>query len=391
LLFAGLTFASAAPSGPAAAATARATWSALADPAPLTAAEEAAPQAAALARRFNPAMAFPTRDIWPTSVAYAWHDSPSLMARVVAKTGRVVREYVAVAGAALEKDWGRLPDADAGGDSVEYYIDAPGDDRVVGGKVGWLERWRAIMGAPQAVTSAPYPPTQYAHVFWFNRARGLVGVQYWFYYPYDYWINRHEGDWEHVNVILQGPTRLGDAAAYRAVGYQYFFHGFMYEPQRVALTGAAGSHALVFAGGKSRLLFWSGDVSGGSYPFPAYYEGAGGLIGPLSPGDDTRKPKRYIAAEDFQVVVLPEPARVDARRHPGLSWLRVAFFAGQQRVYGNPFVIDWLDRGGPPPQPGRRRDWNAGAPPPLWKGAVRAAERLALPPGWRVQVADLAR
>src|SRR5256885_16648929 len=41
------------------------TWSDLSEPSPLTPEEEELPLVRALAHRFNPAMAFPTRDIWP--------------------------------------------------------------------------------------------------------------------------------------------------------------------------------------------------------------------------------------------------------------------------------------------------------------------------------------
>lgn len=364
----------------------RPVWSAFADPSPLSAAEENSPAAAALARKHNPAMAFPTEDIWPTSVSYGWHDKKNLMARVVAKTGRVMREYVAVAGAALDGSWGDLPESDGAGDRVEYYTDGPGDDRVVGGKVAWLARWREIMAAPRNVTAAAYPPTQYAHVFWYNQAKGLLAVQYWFYYPYNLWINRHEGDWEHINVIFKGPRTLASPAAFKPVGVQFFFHGQMYEPRRVATTGANGNHVMVFTGGRSKLLFWEGSFSGGSYPFPAYYPGAGGHAGPLAPGDDTRDPERFIAAEDFKVVMLPEPDRVDPRRHPGLSWLRVPYYAGQNQVYGNPFVLDWLERGGAPQQPGRKKDWNARETSPHWSGTVKPAKSLRLPAGWTAQI-----
>src|SRR5947207_14899000 len=44
------------------------TWSDLAEPSPLTPEEEELPLVRALAHRFNPAMVFPTRDVWPVNV-----------------------------------------------------------------------------------------------------------------------------------------------------------------------------------------------------------------------------------------------------------------------------------------------------------------------------------
>src|SRR5690242_18460271 len=59
------------------------TWGDLAQPEPLTPDEEELPVLRAMAHRFNPAMAFPTRDIWPVEVRYSWHDGSPLIARVM--------------------------------------------------------------------------------------------------------------------------------------------------------------------------------------------------------------------------------------------------------------------------------------------------------------------
>src|SRR5829696_754744 len=72
------------------------TWSDLHQPEPLTPDEEELPLIQALAHRFNPAMAFPTRDIWPVEVRYSWHDGSPLQARVVSPDGRELRSYEAL-------------------------------------------------------------------------------------------------------------------------------------------------------------------------------------------------------------------------------------------------------------------------------------------------------
>lgn len=364
-------------------------WRDLARPEPLTVLEEASHDVATLAHRYNPAMAFPTRDVWPTSVSYAWHDGSNLIGRIVAKTGRVVREFVALRHQALDRDaWDHLPTQDNQGNRIEYYVDAPGDDRLIGQSTAWLERWRAIMNPydqARPVTMATYPPTQYAHLFWYNRAAGLLAIQYWFYYPYDEWINHHEGDWEHINVILHGPNHLTTGADFGPVAYQFFFHGFSYEPEQVITvsgTDPRESHVLVFAGGKSRFLGWSGTFSGGSYPLPAVYRRAGGGWKHFRPDEDTRNPQRYVASHEFRVIVLPEPERLDTRAQPELSWLKLPFFAGQPVVYRNPFVVAWFERGGVPQQPGLRRDWNARHLQRAWRGQPDRPQTVRLPNGW---------
>ncbi len=377
------------------------TWRELARPEPLTAEEEAQPLLGALAQRFAPAMAFPTRDIWPVEVRYAWQDGSDLRARVVDPQGRLVREYVALPSAELAGGRWRadLPEKDGEGNRIEYYVDAPGDDRVEGGLSGWRRRWRSIMGGDpnshQPPQAQDFPPTQYVHFFWFNRAKGLLGVQYWFYYPYNEWINHHEGDWERINVILRGPTKLSPRAQFRPVGYQFFFHLWTYEPSQVVRirgTDPREDHVVVYAGGQSRFLLWSGTTSGGSYPLPAVYPAAGGGFAKWRPADDTTKPARFIRPEDFQLILLPEPERVDPTYTPDLAWLRLPFYAGQSRMYRNPLAMNGYSFGQAPAQPARQGGWNSVANPPTWTEKPRFEARdLRLPRSWQAVVDQTTR
>ena len=325
---------------------------------PLSAAEERDPAAVEIARRFNPAMALPDADgPWPVAVRYTWSAGADLQTRTVAAGGAVLHSGTAVAGADLDRRaWDDLPDHDAAGNRIEYWVDGPGDDRVQDGLSDWRRRWRE---------TADKTPTQYAHLFWLNRARGELVIQYWFFYPFNEWINHHEGDWEHVNVVVSGPGRLGPSSEYRMLGAEFYFHGSRLDTDQ-PIRG--GEHPVVYVGGRGRVLWWAGTQSGGSYPRPASYPGAAGSFGPIGVADDTRKPARTLEAERFDVVLLPEPARLDARAHPNLSWLKLPFFAGQSRTYENPPLVDHFGGGRPPRQPARRADWDAIASRPLWSG-----------------------
>jgi hypothetical protein len=262
-------------------------WRDLASSEPLSAEEEALPSLMALARQFNPGMALPAQDIWPVEVRYAWHDGSDLKARVMGKDGRLVRDYIALDWERLaNNEWAGLADRADQDNRIDYHVDAPGDDRAWQGVTGWRQRWRSIMGGNAAAHEPPqaldYRPTQYVHLFWFNRAKGLLGIQYWFYYPYNEWINHHEGDWEHINVIVRGPSRVSEKAVWRPVGYQFFFHCWTYEPGQVARIRGSDpreDHILVYAGGYSQFLLWKGWNSGGSYPLPALFAAAGGGLG----------------------------------------------------------------------------------------------------------------
>ena len=202
----------------------------------LTAAEESSPAAVEIARRFNPAMALPDRDgPWPVAVRYSWSAGADLQSRTIAGDGKVLHAGSAVAGAELDRRrWDELPDHDPAGHRIEYWVDGPGDDRVRDGVTEWRRRWRAASAADRT-------PTQYAHLFWLDRARGVLVVQYWFFYPFNEWVNHHEGDWEHVNLILQGSGRLAGAADqqdYRMIGCEFYFHG-----HRIDVTAEWAGHS----------------------------------------------------------------------------------------------------------------------------------------------------
>jgi hypothetical protein len=340
---------------------------------PLDAREEASPAALALARRFNPAMAFPEADgLTPVAVSYAWSGGADLRSRSVAADGRIVRDAVVRKAADLDRvRWDELPTRDGRGNRVEYWVDAPGDDRRTEGVSNWRRSWREARRARPQTTE----PTQYAHLFWLDRAAGLLVIQYWFYYPYNEWINHHEGDWEHINVILQGSCtadrarcRVDGAGDFKPVDHEFYFHRFRMDIPHPERNAENGEHAVVFVGGRAQLWWWTGDQSGGSYPMAAQFPGAGFGAGPFDVGDDTRTPARTIPASAFKVVLLPEPERLDAERHPELSWLKLPFFAGQPRVHHNPPFIDRFGGGKAPEQPGRRKAWNAIATRPLWTG-----------------------
>ncbi|MCG5051701.1 MAG: hypothetical protein KA712_01950 [Myxococcales bacterium] len=366
-------------------------WADLADPTTLTPAEEAAPAGAILARRFNPAMAFVHRDIWPVPVRYAWADGAGLTARVLDEQGRTVRQYEALPHRRLaDDDWSDLPTTDADGRRIHYAVDAPGDDRMEQGVSAWRRRWRAIMNGDPLEHAAPaafeYAPTQHAHLFWFNRAKGLLAIQYWFYFPYNEWINHHEGDWEHVNVILRGPSRLDGDEGFRPVGYQFFFHEFTHEPHEVVRVGGSDpreDHVVVYTGGRSQFLRWQGLQSGGSFPMPGVYTGVGGGVTGYRADEDVSRPERFIRPEDFAITMLPEPDRLDVGLFPELSWLRLDFFAGQAVMHMNPLALNGMTFGSTPRQPARQEAWNNAWIPRPWQGRSTYAQNApALPSGW---------
>ena len=97
---------------------------------------------------------------------------------------------------------------DLTGGLPDYHLDLPGDPLNPGCT---YEQWAG------QVTQGTRPTT-YAHVVREEGRQGLA-LQYWFFYPFNDFNNKHESDWEMVQVefagsdaataLQQGPTRVG--------------------------------------------------------------------------------------------------------------------------------------------------------------------------------------
>ena len=57
----------------------------------------------------------------------------------------------------------------------------------------YLAALSPLVGGPPVVT--------YAHVV-ADKNRDHITIQYWFFYFYNDWFNKHEGDWEMIQVML---------------------------------------------------------------------------------------------------------------------------------------------------------------------------------------------
>ena len=90
-----------------------------------------------------------------------------------------------------------------------------------------------------------------------------IVVQYWFFYPFNDSGNRHEGDWEHINVVLNSEN----IAAADIVRVEYYFH----EKVEVARIPGQdyelvdGTHPLVYVGGYTESCDLNGYGTHGSY------------------------------------------------------------------------------------------------------------------------------
>jgi hypothetical protein len=78
----------------------------------------------------------------------------------------------------------------------DYHLDFPGDALDPGCD---YERW-----ARQMLVGSK--PTVYAHVATDPAGPGELSLQYWFFYPFNDWNNKHEGDWEMIQLVFDAPS-----------------------------------------------------------------------------------------------------------------------------------------------------------------------------------------
>ncbi|MFL5929665.1 MAG: hypothetical protein ACJ75P_00260 [Gaiellaceae bacterium] len=78
----------------------------------------------------------------------------------------------------------------------EYHLDFPGDALDPGCT---YERWERRIARGTR-------PTVYAHVAADPGYPGKLALQYWFFYSFNDWNNKHEGDWEMVQLVFDAAT-----------------------------------------------------------------------------------------------------------------------------------------------------------------------------------------
>lgn len=81
---------------------------------------------------------------------------------------------------------------DLGAGLFGYHLDLPGNPLEAGCD---YETWVRS-------TAAGSPPTAYAHVASEDGRDDRLALQYWFFYPFNDYTNKHEGDWEMVQLVF---------------------------------------------------------------------------------------------------------------------------------------------------------------------------------------------
>ena len=208
-----------------------------------------------------------------------------------------------------------------------FYLDLPGDAL----KPGCLyekdyERFTA--GRPSAV---------YAHIAQQADRPGLLAVQYWLYWYYNDWNNKHESDWEFVQVLFPASS-VAEAldAEPLAVGYAQHEGGERADWDDDKLQ-REGTHPVVYSSQRSHA----------SYFGPAVYMGRGASEGfgcddTESPVDPGRAGRRRAAGRGGR-----------SRRSAGVGRLRGALGRAARSAEQRTNRAEHQTRSGPSPSRGR--------------------------------------
>ena len=192
--------------------------------------------------------------------------------------------------------------ADLFGLGEGYHLDLPGDPLRAG--CGYEKRFRSWSRGRQ--------PLVYAHVATDPTRRGTLAVEYWFFYVFNDFTDKHEGDWEEAQVDFHGSTA---EEALRRGPYQVDASQHA-GGQHVAWTSTAlqkqGTHPVIHAATGSHANYF-GDAL---YLGRSAGEGFG--------CDDTRRATHRLA---LRTVLLPE---VPSSRAEPFAWLSFSGRWGQE-------------------------------------------------------------
>lgn len=175
-----------------------------------------------------------------------------------------------------------------------YSLDFPGDPLT--SSACSYEQWQRRITARRR-------PTVYAHV---AEEDGKLALEYWSFYVYNDFNNKHEGDWEEVQLDFDAAT---PAAALRAppfeVGYSQHDGAERAEWGSPKLELVRGTHPVVYPAEGSHANYFSGSL----YLGRSAAEGIG--------CDDTNEPWRQLTPV---VDVIPRSQKAARREYPWLGY-----------------------------------------------------------------------
>jgi hypothetical protein len=186
--------------------------------------------------------------------------------------------------------------ADLYGRAADTHLDFPGSPLDPGCS---YEQWARRI-------SAGKPTTAYAHVVTQPGKPGKLALQYWLYYVFNDWNNKHESDWEMIQIMFDASS-ASQALERRPTEVGYSQHdGAERASWDDSKLEKRGTHPIVYPGRGSHANYFTSSLWLGH----SAQEGVG--------CDDTRGPSRL---EQTHAVLLPDRP---ASREAPFAWLAFA-------------------------------------------------------------------
>jgi hypothetical protein len=174
-----------------------------------------------------------------------------------------------------------------------YHLDFPGDALRPGCT---YEQWERSLGTAAI-------PTTYAHIV---SESGKTALQYWFFYIYNDFNNKHEGDWEMIQLVFDAPDATAALAVKPAeVGYSQHDGAERAGWNDAKLEKVGGTHPVVYPAEGSHANYYE----------PALYLGSSAAEGVGC--DNTRGPSRELRPA---VRVVPADRTAMIAEYPWLAY-----------------------------------------------------------------------
>ncbi|MFQ5606220.1 MAG: hypothetical protein ACE5HS_23355 [bacterium] len=195
----------------------------------------------------------------------------------------------------------------------------------------WYSSWSSFIQS-HATESAYVDGTTYAHLF---KNNDETVIQYWFFYPFNASANRHEGDWEHINVVLD--SQNPNAANITRV--EYYFHEEV-APRYTAGVDyflISGTHPKVYVGGYTGFIDgYDGHGTHGSFPDSGVWQD----INPIGTNEYVDGLGLQIDFSNYQnIIILPKLESIEVGST--LDWMTFAAYWGH--IKSSPSAGEDLD------------------------------------------------
>ncbi|MCK5076888.1 MAG: hypothetical protein KAR38_10955, partial [Calditrichia bacterium] len=146
-------------------------------------------------------------------------------------------------------------------------------------------------------------------------------------------LNNHEGDWEHINVIIDNQNPA--TASIIEVDYYFHHHVLTVNSPEVDFRLFDQTHPVVFVGGYSGVS--DGWGSHGSYPttglwIAAAYDTRNDIEDGIYISEIVTSDGNYLKYNEFELTILPEPDVINYNTHPEMSWLSARLYWGELLV-----------------------------------------------------------